>query len=123
MPRVRPGPVSHRRKKRVLRAARGYRGGRHRLYRTAKEAITRAGAAAHRDRRLRKRDFRALWITRINAACRQRGIHYSRFVRGLKAASVGLDRKMLADIAVSDPAGFDVLVELAGQALADKAAA
>ena len=79
--------------------------------------------AAYRDRRLRKRDFRSLWITRVSAACRQRGIRYSRFICGLKAANVRLDRKMLAEIAVSDPAGFDAIVELARQFEADKAAA
>jgi large subunit ribosomal protein L20 len=123
MPRVSSSPATHRRKKRILRAAKGYRGSRHRLYRTAKEAITRAGVGAFRDRRLRKRDFRALWITRISAACRQRGIRYSRFICGLRAANVGLDRKMLAEIAVSDPAGFDALVQVAKEAAADKVAA
>ena len=123
MPRVRSGPTGHRRKKRVLRAAKGYRGARHRLYRTAKEAVTRAGVGAFRDRRLRKRDFRSLWITRVSAACRQRGIRYSQFIRGLKAAGVGLDRKMLSEIAVSDPAGFDAIVEVAKEAAPDKVAA
>ncbi len=123
MPRVRSGAAGHRRKKRILRAAKGYRDSRHRLYRTAKEAVTRAGVGAFRDRRLRKRDFRSLWITRISAACRQRGIRYSRFICGLKAASVGLDRKMLAEIAVSDPDGFDAIVQVAKEAVADKVAA
>jgi large subunit ribosomal protein L20 len=123
MPRVKSGPAGHRRKKRVLRAAKGYRGSRHRLYRTAKEAVTRAGVGAFRDRRLRKRDFRALWITRVSAACRQRGIRYSQFICGLKAAGVGLDRKMLSEIAVSDPAGFDAIVQLAKEAVAGKVAA
>ena len=123
MPRVRSGPAGHRRKKRVLRAAKGYRGSRHRLYRTAKEAVTRAGVGAFRDRRLRKRDFRALWIIRISAACRSRGIRYSRFICGLKAANIGLDRKMLAQIAVSDPAGFDAIVQVVKDAAADKVAA
>jgi large subunit ribosomal protein L20 len=123
MPRVKSGAAGQRRKKRILRAARGYRGSRHRLYRTAKEAVTRAGVSAYRDRRLRKRDFRSLWIIRVNAACRQRGISYSQFIHGLKAANVSLDRKMLAEIAVSDPAGFDAIVELARQAEANKVAA
>ena len=123
MPRVRSGAAGQRRKKRILRAARGYRGSRHRLYRTAKEAVTRAGVAAYRDRRLRKRDFRSLWITRVNAACRQRGISYSQFICGLKAANVSLDRKMLAEIAVSDPAGFDAIAQLAKEAVAGRAAA
>ena len=123
MPRVRSGPAGHRRKKRVLRAAKGYRGSRHRLYRTAKEAVTRAGVGAYRDRRLRKRDFRSLWITRVSAACRQRGIRYSQFICGLKAANVGLDRKMLSEIAISDPAGFDAIAQVAKEAVADKVAA
>jgi len=123
MPRVRSGPAGHRRKKRILRAAKGYHGSRHRLYRTAKEAVTRAGVGAYRDRRLRKRDFRSLWITRITAACRQRGIRYSSFICGLKAASVALDRKMLSEIAISDPAGFDAIVQIAKEAVADKVAA
>lgn len=123
MPRVSSGPATHRRKKRILRAAKGYRGSRHRLYRTAKEAVTRAGVSAYRDRRLRKREFRALWITRITAACRQRGIRYSLLICGLKAASVELDRKMLSEIAVSDPAGFDAIVQVAKEAVAGKAAA
>ena len=113
MPRVTLSPSRRRRHKRVLRAAKGYRGARSRLYRTAKEAVMRANAYAYRDRRNRKRDFRALWITRIGAACRQRGTAYNRFMHALKVAGVGLNRKMLAEIAVVDPKGFDRLVELA----------
>ena len=115
MPRARAGAARHRRKVRILRAARGYRGGRSKLYRTAKEAVTRAGARAYRDRRARKRDFRALWITRLTAACRARDIQYSRFIFGLQSASVALNRKMLSEIAIADPAAFDALVEIAKQ--------
>jgi len=107
-------PARRRRHKRVLRAAKGYYGARSRLYRTAKDALLRAHAYAYRDRRNRKRDFRALWITRIGAACRQRGTSYSRFIHGLAEAKVGLNRKMLSEIAVADPKGFDHLVALAG---------
>ena len=113
MPRVTLSPSRRRRHKRVLKAARGYSGARSRLYRTAKEAILRAHAYAYRDRRNRKRDFRALWITRIGAACRQRDTAYSRFIHGLKTAGVALNRKMLAEIAVADPVGFDALVAIA----------
>jgi len=113
MPRVTLSPSRRRRHKRALRAAKGYRGGRSRLYRTAKEAVLRARAYAYRDRRNRKREFRALWVTRIGAACRERGAAYSRFMQGLKQAGVALNRKMLAEIAVADPKGFDRLVAIA----------
>jgi large subunit ribosomal protein L20 len=106
-------PSRRRRHKRVLKAAKGYSGARSRLYRTAKEAVLRAQAYAYRDRRNRKRDFRALWITRIGAACQQRGTAYSRFIHGLSKAGVTLNRKMLAEIAVADPSGFDRLVAIA----------
>jgi len=106
-------PTRRRRHKRVIRAAKGYYGARSRLYRTAKEAVMRAHAYAYRDRRNRKRDFRALWITRIGAACRQRGMAYHRFIHGLSEAGVALNRKMLAEIAVTDPNGFDRLVAVA----------
>ena len=113
MTRARFGVARHRRKKRILKAARGFWGSRHRLYRTARETLIRAEAYATRDRRNRKRDFRRLWITRISAACRSRGINYSRFMHGLKNASVELNRKMLADIAVRNPEAFDALVAMA----------
>ncbi len=113
MPRVTLSPTRRKRHKRILREAKGYRGGRSRLYRTAKEAVMRARAYAYRDRRARKREFRALWITRIGAACRMRGISYNAFIHGLQQASVQLNRKMLAEIAVSDPEAFDRLVEVA----------
>lgn len=113
MPRARAGGARHRKKVRILRAARGYRGARSKLYRTAKEALVRAGAFAYRDRRARKRTFRTLWVIRLNAACQARGIRYSRFIFGLKAASIVLNRKMLSEIAITDPAAFDAIVEIA----------
>ena len=122
MPRARKGAARHRKKVKILKAAKGYRGSRSKLYRTAKEAITRAGVYAYRDRRARKRDFRVLWITRLSAACRMRGIAYSRFICGLKAASVVINRKMLSEIAIHDPAAFDVIAELAKSHCAQKAA-
>ncbi len=122
MPRARAGSARHRKKVRVFRAAKGYRGGRSKLYRTAKEAILRAGCFAYRDRRARKRDFRTLWITRLGAACRAREIQYSRFIHGLKNARVILNRKMLSELAIHDPAAFDKLVEIAKQNLGKAAA-
>ena len=115
MPRTKSGAARHRRKVRLFRAARGYRGGRSKLYRTAKEAVVRAGANAYRHRRTRKRDFRALWITRLTAACRSRGIAYSRFIFGLQTAGIAMNRKMLSEIAIHDPQGFDAIVEIAKQ--------
>lgn len=96
---------------RVLKKAKGFVGGRHRLYRTAKEALIRAGVYAYRDRRLRKRDFHRLWVIRINAAVRQLGLRYSEFVFGLKKANISLNRKMLAEMAVNDPSGFESIVK------------
>jgi large subunit ribosomal protein L20 len=118
MARVTRGKTAHRRHKRVLKAARGYRGGRSKLYSVAKAAVHRAqeNATAHRKRK--KRDFRRLWIIRINAAARQRGINYARFIEGLNKANVCVDRKVLAEIAVSDPAAFDEFVTKAKAALA-----
>lgn len=113
MPRVTLSPTRRKRHKRILRQAKGYRGGRSRLYRTAREAVMRARAYAYRDRRARKRQFRALWITRIGAACRMRNISYNAFIHGLAKASVQLNRKMLAEMAVADPQGFDRLVAIA----------
>ena len=113
MPRVRPGSATRRRRKRVLRAASGYRGTRSKLFRTAKQAVIKAGQYAYRDRRTRKRNFRALWIIRISAACGERGVSYSHFMNGLKNANVILNRKMLSEVAIADPAAFDKLVELA----------
>lgn len=113
MPRVRAGHATRRRHKRILRAAKGYRGTRSKLFRVAKQAVIRAGRYAYRDRRAKKRQFRALWITRVTAACDARGISYSHFIGGLKRADVFLNRKMLSEVAIADPAGFDVLVDLA----------
>lgn len=113
MPRVRKGSARKRAHKRVLRQARGYYGTKSRHFQQAKVALTRAGQFAYRDRRNRKRDMRRLWITRITAACRMRGTRYSRFMNGLKMAGVLLNRKMLSEMAIHDPAGFDALVKMA----------
>ncbi len=113
MPRATNNPASRRRRKRYLTAAKGYRGARSKLYRTAREAVEKGLQYAYRDRRNRKRDFRKLWIARINAATRQNGMSYSRFINGLKKANVELDRKVLAELAVSDQASFAKLVEVA----------
>jgi len=117
MARVKRGTVSHRRHKSVLREARGYVGGRHRLFRSAKETVMRAKRYAYRDRRVRKREFRRLWIARINAAARGHGLSYSRFMNGLKVSGVGLDRRSLAELAVQDEAAFDQVVETVKKAL------
>ncbi|MCE2570389.1 50S ribosomal protein L20 [Motilimonas eburnea] len=118
MPRVKRGVVARARHKKVLKQAKGYYGARSRVYRVAVQAVTKAGQYAYRDRRQRKRQFRQLWIARINAASRQNGLSYSRFIDGLKKASVEIDRKILADIAVFDKNTFAVLVETAKGALA-----
>jgi large subunit ribosomal protein L20 len=109
--RTTSGVPRNRSKKRLFQKVKGYVGGRRRLLRTAKETLVRAGVYATRDRRLRKRDFRKLWIIRINAAVRERGLRYGQFIHGLEAANIELDRKSLAAMAVDDPAGFDALVE------------
>ena len=121
--RVRKGAARRRAKKRLFREASGYVGGRHRLLRTVKESIVRSRAFAYRDRRTRKRDFRSLWITRISAACRERGISYSRFVHGLKAAEIELNRKTLSELAIFEPKVFDEIVEAAQAALTSSSAA
>jgi large subunit ribosomal protein L20 len=113
MPRVKGGPKTHQRRKKVLKMAKGYVGGRRRLYRTAVDAVHRALAYAYRDRKKRKRDFRRLWITRISAAAKLHGLSYSRLMNALKTAHVELDRKILAELAVSDPAAFSKIVEMA----------
>ena len=123
MGRATYGAARHRRKRRILRAAKGLRGAPGKRYRLAKEAVVRAGINAYRDRRRRKRDFRALWITRLTAACRMRGISYSRFIYGIMAADVELNRKMLSEIAIHSPADFDALVELASKHQPKSAAA
>jgi large subunit ribosomal protein L20 len=114
--RTKKGAARRRAKKRLFKRTKGFRGGRRNLLRTAKETVIRSDAFATRDRKRRKRDFRRLWITRINAACRMRGIRYSVFINGLKKANVELDRKMLAEMAVRDEAAFDAVVELAKKA-------
>jgi len=119
MPRVRKGAARHRKHKRVLKSARGYRQSRSRRYRLAMQANFRAGVTATRDRKTRKRQFRRLWITRISAACKQRGIPYSRFIYALTHADIDLNRKMLSEIAVADPKAFDTIVETALAAAAD----
>ncbi|PYM24153.1 MAG: 50S ribosomal protein L20 [Candidatus Rokuibacteriota bacterium] len=113
MPRAKGGAKTRQRRKKVLKKAKGYVGGRSRLYRTAKETVLRAGAFAYRDRKAKKRTIRRLWIARINAACREAGLTYSVFISALKKAGVLLDRKVLAEIAVRDPAGFTKLTETA----------
>ena len=111
MPRVRKGSATVKARKRILRAARGYWGTKHRHKQQAKVALIRAGQYAYRDRRNRRRDFRRLWITRVSAACRMCGTRYSRFMNGLSKAGISLNRKMLSQIAIEDPATFDLLVE------------
>ena len=111
MPRVRKGAARRQAKKRVLKAVKGHRGSAGRLYRLAKEAVVRADVNARIGRKLKKRDFRGLWITRLSAACRQRGVRYSVFINGLKKANIALNRKMLSEIAIADPKGFDAIVE------------
>jgi len=113
MPRVRKGAARRRKHKKVLKSTRGYIGALSRRYRVAKEAVLRAGAYATAGRRLKKRDYRRLWITRISAACRMRGVTYSRFIAGLIKANVSVNRKVMADLAVSDPDAFDALVAVA----------
>ena len=121
MPRVKGGHATHQRRKRVLRAARGYWGSRSKLFKTAKQQVTRAGQNAYRDRRAKKREFRALWIIRVSAACDARGISYSHFMGGLKKANIILNRKMLSEVAIVDEAAFDRLVELARAAMQEAA--
>ena len=113
MPRVRRGFKARRRRNRVLKLAKGFRGGRHRLYRTATEAVDRALCYAYRDRRTKKRDFRRLWIVRIGAAAKANNTSYSRLMGGLKKANVELDRKVLANMAILDPQAFSEVVKLA----------
>ena len=117
MPRVKRGVTAHAKHKKVMDKAKGYYGRRKNVYRVATQAVTKAGQYAYRDRRQRKRQFRALWIARINAAARECGISYSRFINGLKKAEVAIDRKVLADIAVFDKAAFAQLAEQAKASL------
>lgn len=118
MARVKRGVIAKARHKRVLKKAKGYYGARSKVFRVANQAVTKAGQYAYRDRRQRKRQFRALWITRINAAARLHGLSYSRFINGLTRAGVEVDRKVLADLAVHDAAAFGALAEQAKSALA-----
>ena len=118
MPRVKRGVIARARHKKVLNAAKGYRGRRKNVYRVAKQAVMKAGQYAYRDRRQKKRQFRTLWIARINAAARECGLTYSRFMNGLKKAAIEVDRKVLSDLAVFDKAAFAKFVELSKAALA-----
>ncbi len=120
MARVKNGVVTKARRKKVLKAASGYFGSKHRLFKTAREQLMHSGQYAFRDRRQKKREFRKLWITRINAACRENGISYSRFIEGLSKASVEVNRKMLSEIAINDPKAFSELVKVAKDGKAGK---
>ncbi len=123
MPRATNAPASRKRRKRILKQAKGFYGNRSRLYRYAKDALFKAKTWATRDRKTRKRNFRALWITRISAAVRSRGLSYNRFMEGLKHLNVSLDRKVLADLAISNPSAIDELVAQAKAGLDAKKAA
>lgn len=116
--RTTKGAARRQSKKRLFKRAKGYVGGRGTLTRSVKETLLRSGAYAYRDRRVRKREFRKLWIIRINAAVRQRGLRYSEFINGLNKANIELDRKTLSEMAINDPAGFDAVVEQVKTALA-----
>jgi len=117
MARVKSGMVTRRRHKKILKLARGYRGSKHRLFRTAKQQVMKSYTYAYRDRRVRKRDFRRLWIQRINAAARLNGLSYNKFMHGLKLAGVEVNRKMLADLAIADSKAFSELASVAKQKL------
>ena len=121
MPRAKNSVATRRRRKKMLKAAKGFRGGRGRLFKNAKETIMRGLAYAYRDRRVRKREFRALWIARISAAARANGLNYSNFMHGLKNAGIEVDRKVLAELAISDAAGFSQIVDKARAAGASPA--
>lgn len=120
MPRVKGGTIHRARRKKVLKQAKGYFGSKHRLYRTANEQVMHSLKYAYRDRKQKKRDFRKLWITRINAACRMNNISYSKFINGLNKANVTVNRKMLSELAISNPAAFTELVNVAKSALEGK---
>ncbi len=117
MPRVKRGVKARRRRKKILKMAKGYRGARSRCYRQAKDSVEKGLCYAYRDRRAKKRSFRALWIQRINAACRLNGISYSKFIGGLNKAGVAVDRKIMANLAVTDPGAFSALVDRAKAAI------
>ncbi len=116
MPRVKRGNVARKRRKKILKLAKGYRGSHSTLFRTANQQVMKALRYAYRDRKKRKRDFRRLWIARINAACRQHGMSYSKFMGNLKKSNIEINRKMLSQMAILDPAGFSKVAELASQA-------
>jgi len=118
MPRVKRGVTAHRRHKKVLKQAKGYQGARSRVYRVAKQAVTRAGQYAYRDRKQRKRFFRSLWIQRINAAARDNGLSYSRLIAGLKKENIEIDRRVLADLAMNEKEAFTAIAERAKAGLA-----
>ena len=117
MARTKHSVTSHKRKKKILKQAKGFTGGRGKLFRTAKEAVNRSLSYAYRDRRTRNRDFRKLWIARINAAARLNGMSYSRFINGLKKSDIEINRKLLAEMAVNDSEGFSKLAEVAKESL------
>ena len=119
MARVKGGTVARKRRKKILKLARGYFGSKHRLYKTANEQVMRSYQYAYRDRRQRKRDFRKLWITRINAAARMNGLSYSKFMHGLKLAGIDMNRKMLAQIAITDEKAFTQIADQAKAAMAN----
>jgi ribosomal protein L20 len=121
MTRVKTGVTTKARHKKVLKAAKGYFGSKHRLYKTAKEQLMHSGQYAFRDRRQKKREFRSMWIVRINAGCREEGISYSRFIEGLTKAGVEVNRKMLSEIAINNPAEFKAIVKVAKEGLEGKA--
>lgn len=121
--RTRKGAARAQANKRLLKRASGYVSGRRKLLRTAKETLVRAGVFAYRDRRVKKREFRRLWIIRLSAACELHGMRYSQFIHGLSLANIGLDRKQLSEMAINDPAGFQVVAEQVKTALANKSAA
>ncbi len=116
MSRVKRGNVARKRRKKILKLAKGYRGSHSTLFRTANQQVMKALRSAYRDRKKRKRDFRRLWITRINAACRQHGMSYSKFMGNLKKSNIEINRKMLSQMAILDPAGFSKVAEMASQA-------
>lgn len=117
MARIKGAMATRKRRNKVLKLAKGYWGGKHRLFKTAKEAVMKSGQYAYIGRRLKKRNFRQLWITRISAGCKQNGMNYSTFMNGLKKAGITMNRKMLSEIAISDPAAFTAICEKAKQAL------
>ena len=123
MPRATNAPASRKRRKRILKKAKGFRGGRSKLLRTAKDAVFKSQTWAYRDRKNRKRTFRSLWVQRINAATRAEGLTYSRFIEGLHAAGIELDRKVLSDLAINDTAAFSAIVAKAKSSLEEKQSA